>query len=162
MCQIKNIEFKTLYPFVKEIIDFGKHIRITVTGMSMYPFLRSNKDSVVLKATEYSNIRKGDIVLVQMDSKQYILHRIVRRKKHFFYMCGDAQTVSEGPIRKDQIIAKVIHVWREGRCISCSNLYWRILSFNWILLFPFRRFIIMTYCRVIRKIYHRILGGSLS
>lgn len=148
MNEVKLIKFDLLFPIINEILSSGKHARITVTGMSMYPFLRENIDSVELTAVDFSNIHSNDIVLILRDSNQYVMHRVIKKEKACFYIVGDAQRWIEGPIRSDQLIAKITTVWRRNKKISCSNLWWRLLSSLWMLLLPFRSLIIKTYSKL--------------
>jgi signal peptidase I len=145
MCEIKLMKVGTMMPVMNELLDEGKRVRITVTGMSMYPFLRHNKDSVELMKTNYTKVHRGDIVLIVGDDNQYILHRIISKKKKYFYLNGDAGHVCEGPLYPEQIIAKVCNIWRNDHCIPCSNKIFKILSFLWFLVFPFRYIIIEAY-----------------
>jgi hypothetical protein len=146
MCEVKFVKSKVMFPIVKELLDNNMRVRITVTGMSMYPFLRGNKDCVELSKRVYSEINRGDIVLVSLDGEdQYILHRILHKRSNYFYMGGDAQKVLEGPLRPEQIVAFVAGIWRNERFISCNNLGWRILSDLWMIFYPFRYQIIRSY-----------------
>lgn len=86
-----------------------------VTGMSMYPFLRENIDSVELSKANISNIRRGDIVMILRDSNVYVMHRVIKVEESCFYMVGDAQEDIEGPLRYDQVFVKVTSVWRKDK-----------------------------------------------
>lgn len=155
MFEVRLVQANRIMPVVEELLDIGKRVRITVTGMSMYPFLRGNKDSVELISTNYQEVRRGDIVLVLRDNNQFVLHRIIKKKKKNFYLNGDAQQWSEGPIFPEQIVAKVITVWRGDKSISCSSRGWRILSLLWRFLFPIRCFTIKLYGR-----FHRVITNK--
>lgn len=148
---IKKLKAKDILPVVKEYIDNGKRVRITVTGNSMYPFLRDSKDSVELIETEYQNIKLGDIVLVLQNDGTYILHRLIKKRENYFYINGDAQWYREGPMHPGQIIGKVARVWRKEKEIKCNAPLWRSLSFLWFLLIPFRRLLIR-YFALLRRI----------
>jgi signal peptidase len=160
MCEVKFKKVGTMMPVINELLDEGKRVRITVTGMSMYPFLRHNVDSVELMKTNYSNVHRGDIVLIVRDDKQYVLHRIIRKKKKCFYLNGDGQQWCEGPLLPEQIIAKVCNIWRKDHCISCSNKFFKVLSFLWLLVFPFRYIIIETYL-FLSKSLKRVRSNSM-
>ncbi len=154
MFEIKLIKADSIMPAVEELLNAGSRVRITVTGMSMYPFLRGNKDLVELIKTGFAEVKKGDILLVVRDNRQYVLHRIIKKKKDSLYINGDAQQWCEGPIRPEQIVAKVIMVWRQDRGIPCNGKIWRMLSCLWYVLFPFRYFIINFYRRMRRILFH--------
>lgn len=153
---VKVRKAEDIFPVVKECIDKGKMVRITVTGNSMYPFLRDSIDSVELIHVDFKQLRWGDIILVRHKDGQYILHRIIRKKKKVIYTNGDAQRHLEGPFYENQVIGKVIRVWRRDKMITCTNLLWKVLSFLWFLLTPLRRKIIRVYVRRIRKIVREL------
>lgn len=149
---IKKLKAKDIFPIVKEFLDNGKRIRITVTGNSMYPFLRDSKDSVELSLTEYKDIRFGDILLVLQSDGTYIMHRLIKKRRDYFYTNGDAGRYLEGPLYPRQIIAKVIRVWRREQEIECNHPLWKGLCFSWFLVLPFRKLIIRRYSKVSRFI----------
>ena len=69
---------------VSALLDEGRPVVIMTKGCSMLPFIRGDKDSVELvKRDSYS---EGDIVLSQISSGHYVLHRI-------FALDGDRVTL---------------------------------------------------------------------
>lgn len=74
---MKTVKSKIAFPFIKEILDKGSRVRITVTGMSMYPFLREHMDSVELSKANFSERDRGDIVMVMRNSHEYVMHRVM-------------------------------------------------------------------------------------
>lgn len=145
MRRIKRIKAGKVFPLVKEILDGGKRIKMTVTGRSMYPFLRDMKDSVELTGIDFEDIQPGDIVLVLNSSGQYVLHRVVVKEEDCFYILGDAQVSMEGPIMPDQVLAVVTKVWSRGLEIDCDSLLWRKAASFWMSLLPLRRFSARAY-----------------
>lgn len=145
MSEIKRISTGVMMPVIQKLLENDKSVRITVTGNSMYPFLRENKDSVELITCFFSEIRIGDIILIQRDDSAYVLHRVIFKRKEHVYINGDAQRSLEGPIRKDQILAKVNTVWRKETEIPVNDFRWRILAFLWFCILPFRKTIICRY-----------------
>ena len=71
--------------------------------MSMYPFLREDKDKVELAMTSFSCIKKGDVVLIKRESGEYVLHRVLKKSMDHFYIVGDAQQWIEGPLLPEQL-----------------------------------------------------------
>lgn len=150
MQKLKPVKSEIIFPVIQEILDKGTSARITVTGMSMYPFLRENIDSVELSSAKCLDIRRGDIVMVLRDSNQYVMHRVIKVEKDCFYIVGDAQQSIEGPLNYNQIIAKITAVWRKDKKIDCFNAWWNFLSNFWMILLPFRGVIIKSY-RILRR-----------
>lgn len=141
MRNVKTVQNACLFPLVKEIIEQGQSARISVTGSSMYPFLRDTIDSVEMSKGDFDSLARGDIVLIRRYSGAYVMHRVYKKEKDCFYLVGDAQQQIEGPLFPDQIVAAVPSVWRKGKNISCSNPWWRVLSWIWLLLLPFRHYV---------------------
>lgn len=150
MQKLKLVKSELIFPVIKEILDKGTSARITVTGMSMYPFLRENIDSVELSKVEFSDICRGDIVMALRDSNEYVMHRVIKVEKKCFYIVGDAQQRIEGPLSSNQIIAKITAMWRKDKKIESSNIWWNLLSKSWLILLPFRGFIIKSYGKLKR------------
>jgi signal peptidase I len=139
MSKLVPLKSSDFFPLINMVFANGQTARITVTGQSMFPFLREGVDSVELSPVDYQGIFKGDIVLVQRDNGEYVLHRVIRKCFDVFYILGDGQIIIEGPIRSRRLLAKVKTVWRHERKIDCSRRTWRFLSQVWVYAFPFRR-----------------------
>lgn len=151
MGEVKTIKSSELFRVSKELLKNGKNIRITVTGDSMYPFLRQSIDSVELSYKDFTHINRGDIVLTIRSNNEYVLHRVIKKEEYSFYIVGDAQQLIEGPLKPNQIIATVSTIWRDKNKIDCSNIYLRILSSLWLNILPLRHFIIKSYS-IFRKL----------
>jgi len=132
-------EMKNISPLLIDLINSGQAVKMTVTGNSMYPFLRHLKDSVLLVHPSQCPIKKGRIVLVCRPDGRYILHRIVKLRDGCFWMLGDAQTEMEGPYSVDCIIAAAQIIFRNKKNISFDAIPIRFALFLWQLLKPARR-----------------------
>lgn len=139
MSKVVSLQCTELFQFVNSIFAIGNSVRITVTGNSMWPFLRDCTDSVELVSDTFQNIRKGDIVLVEQNNGAIILHRVFTINKESFYLLGDGQITIEGPFFSNQLLAKVVAVWRRRHRIECSGMIWRFLSRAWMFTLPLRR-----------------------
>ncbi len=157
MCEVKKIKSAEMFPVIKEILEGGGRAWITVTGMSMYPFLREDEDSVELSSTSVDTIKRGDIVLIQRVTGEYILHRVLRREKESFYIIGDAQQWVEGPLMPEQLIAVVTAVKRNKLQFTCQNKFWGLLVATWINMIPLRHLFLKGFrflAKVKRVIIH--------
>lgn len=157
MPEVVRIKANSLFPMVQEIIEQGKCVRMGVSGTSMYPFLRDGIDSVEFVNVDFPDLSKGDIVLICRKSGAYIMHRVLKKYEDCFYMVGDAQQWIEGPIYKDQVIAKAVAVWRKDRRISVDDPAYRALTQFWLILRPWRIQIISIYKRIKNRIFPRIM-----
>lgn len=108
----------------------------TVSGVSMYPMLRSRKDTVVIcPCTKRPG--KYDVVLYKYRGK-YILHRVLETRGDSYVIRGDNCIHKEYGIRDRDIIGILTAFHRGDREIpaqsrACMN-YARI----WCALFPLR------------------------
>ena len=124
-------------PRILQNLQNDRPCTLWITGTSMVPFLRSEKDAVVLKAFD-GQAKKGDLLLFQRANGQYVLHRIHKISKNgIYYLCGDNQTQME-PVAPEQILATVTQIQRKGRRFSASHWLWTLLSKIWMVLFPLR------------------------
>ena len=129
---------------LRELAEEGRVVSMLIAGSSMSPFLCHNRDYIYFTKPD-RELRRGDMVFYQRDTGQYVMHRIYKRKKDGYYMVGDAQTQIEGPLRGDQIFARIIKVKRKGRIIEPGNFWWEFFEHVWIRIIPLRK--------VIEKLY---------
>lgn len=132
MPRIVSLSADQLFTLTEECVKNGQSVRVTVKGNSMSPFLRSEVDSVELAAADFDTLSQGDIVLIRRATGEYILHRVFKKNNNYFSILGDAQTIPEGPIYKEQLLAKVISIWRGDVSISCSSFVWQTVGILWI------------------------------
>ena len=112
-------------------------VPLVVSGSSMTPFLAPGRDAVYLSAIS-EPLRRGDIVLYRRDNGRYVLHRVLRVSEDFYTMLGDAQTIPEQGIRRDQILAIVCAVRRKGKMLRKGDFWWFFFRRVWICLVPLR------------------------
>ncbi|HJA19397.1 MAG TPA: S24/S26 family peptidase [Candidatus Mediterraneibacter ornithocaccae] len=129
---------------LRELAGEGRVVSMLVAGSSMSPFLCHKRDYIYFTKPD-RELRRGDMVFYQRDTGQYVMHRVYKRKKDGYYMVGDAQTQIEGPLRRDQIFARIIKVKRKGRIIEPGNFWWEFFEHVWIRIIPLRK--------VIEKLY---------
>ena len=134
---IPKLDPQQAVPQIQGILARGQLCRLQVTGTSMVPFLRSEKDAVILKGFD-GNVKKGDLLFYKRANGQYILHRVHSLcSDGTFLLCGDNQTVLE-PVRPQQIIAAIAAIERNGKQFQPQNLLWRGLSRLWMGMFLLR------------------------
>ncbi len=138
--RVKITSIKNISNILLSSLDNNSHVKLNITGNSMYPLLRNNIDAVILK--KKSSISKYDILLYQRDNGDYILHRVVKIKNNVLCMAGDNETEIEFPVYKNQIIASVESFYRNGRHMSCNNLIYKLYSMFWVFVLPERESIV--------------------
>ena len=118
---------------------------LVVSGSSMTPFLVGGRDTVYLSRLERP-VRRGDMLLYQRASGQYVLHRVWKVEKDgSFIMVGDAQTELEPGIREDQIMAIVTFAIRKGKPAVPGLFWWEFFEKVWIRMVPLRPFFWKVY-----------------
>lgn len=135
-----------IVPLIRESLEANGCAIIPVRGVSMLPFLKEGRDSVVL-AEVAKPPKKRDIVLYQRADGSYVLHRIASVGET--YTCiGDAQFVFEKGIAPSQIIARVTAIRKNKRLIKVENPIRRLCVFFWSITRPVRGL----YKRAVRKL----------
>ena len=142
-----KIDTKIYISFLKEMIEQNMDVSIVISGNSMSPFLVNQRDVIYLSKIN-RKLKKGDLVLYQRLSGQYVVHRIVKVKKSGYYLAGDNQIAIEGPILDKQIFGLVTKVKRKGKWIEAGNFWWEFFEHVWIWVLPWRMIILKIYKKV--------------
>ncbi len=129
---------------LRELVEQGHQVCMTIAGNSMAPFLVHHRDSIVFRSPDRP-LRRGDIVFYRRDSGQYVCHRIVRVKQDGYYITGDGQMRIEGPVREDQIFARVVQVKRKGKTLNPGSPLWWFFETVWVRIIPLRIRILRGY-----------------
>lgn len=136
-----NIDTRQFLNSMQELIENGETVPVPVSGFSMRPFLRHNRDTVLVEKI-HSPLKKGDIVLYKRRNGQFILHRILKTySDKTCDLIGDAQAVIEKHIELSQIIGIVTKINRNGKWITPNSPSWVFYSKIWIHTLPLRKFI---------------------
>lgn len=135
-----NIEnISSSFPIdIEQLLTDGKTIKIKPQGYSMYPLFVPGRDEAYIERTDFSSLKRGDVILYRRDKSILVLHRIWKITDNSFYMVGDNQTEIEGPLRADQVRGKLIGFVRNGKFVTVNNPFYRFLSGLWLFLRPLR------------------------
>jgi hypothetical protein len=135
-----NLELDTreYVSVLKDMVEQGMEVSMTVVGTSMEPFLVHNRDKIYFRKP-VGTIKKGDMVFYQRESGAYVMHRVMKVRKQQYYMAGDHQTFLEGPIEKEQIFAKVVSVEKDGVWLTEQEKLWKFYAVWWRRLFRVRK-----------------------
>lgn len=131
-------------PVMLEMLKQGKRMRISPHGYSMYPFLRSDQDEVILSCIT-KPLKRGDVVLYRRDNALYVLHRIHHIDQQGYYMVGDSQSEIEGPLREDQLLAIMVAFIRGNKTTYVTSRRYRIMACVWLNIRVVRRPIIAVF-----------------
>ena len=124
-------------PFIKDSLADGKKVKLTVTGMSMYPLLRDCTDNVIIDKCELC--KKYDVVLYRRPNGRYVFHRILKVKGDSLVIAGDNETVKEYGISTDCCIGKMVAFERFDKMNSTRTWWYVVYSRLWVWFFPLRR-----------------------
>lgn len=139
----------------QQLLLQGETLMLPVLGQSMSPFLVHQRDTVWLKAAA-DPLKVGDLVLYRRENGAYILHRICRITGSSYMMIGDAHTVAEPNIRREQILAVAVRALCSGKIQEPGTFRWEFFCRVWIRLIPLRPFLIRIYT-TLKKPFRRNL-----
>lgn len=119
------------------LIRQGGYVPLRITGSSMSPFLRPNRDTVWLKAYDPEKTKIGQILFFRRPDGAFVLHRVRKcLPDGTLKMNGDAQSWCE-IIPRDSVIAAAEEVSVCGKRMSCRAFPIRVWNFLW---YPTRAF----------------------
>lgn len=141
---MENLDTRAYVSILKDIVEEGHTASMTIVGSSMNPFLCHERDKITFSAPD-GELKRGDMVFFQRENGAYVMHRICRVSEEGFYLVGDAQTEIEGPVRREQIFARVTQVERKGRKLTGKDFWWRFFAGPWLWVRPVRPGIVRVY-----------------
>lgn len=144
------LETDKVVDIMKNIIATGGECKLVVTGNSMFPTLKHKRDSVILVSPNKRCIKKGEIVFIQRETGEYILHRVYKTYEDYFIMNGDNQEWCEN-VKFNSVIAVAKKIVRKNKEISCDNLIYKFYVYIWMMLKNHRKQIYRLYSYIRRK-----------
>ena len=121
-------------PIVCGALQRGQHVRLTVTGSSMRPFIRHGE--VVELAPAEGAVAFGDIVLARVPGGPYVIHRVIRVRGCDVWLRGDAQFRRQGPLPGEAVLGRVVTAGGQGRTRELARDGWRLAGRAWALTHP--------------------------
>lgn len=129
---------------IRDVLESGGEFQIYPRGTSMLPLLWQDRDWVTLvKPVDPPRIR--DIILYQRTDGSYVLHRILKREKDGYVLCGDNQAWLEKGIQTEQIIGVVNALGINGKRYEKNSMRMQLYEQVWCFM-------------PLRKLYFRVLG----
>jgi len=141
-----SVPNEILIPQVKEFIDAGHTATFRVRGNSMRLFLKDGRDKVVLAPCAEVKVR--DVVLAEVSPRRYVLHRVIKKNGERLVLKGDGNVYGTESCSTHDVIGKAVGFIRKGRARTdrVDAWKWRAYSRLWLMLAPFRRYILWA-CR---------------
>lgn len=139
--------------FFSEILDriaAGKHPRLLPRGSSMRPFIRGDKDQIVLSKLTETSCEVGRVVLVRID-RGYLIHRITRVDGVVYTLRGDGNPYQREQCTREQILAEVTLVIRGKQEIALGSKLWKRYERFWPENDTLRRLALAIYRRTLYR-----------
>lgn len=119
-------------------------------GFSMRPFIKSGRDTIILKKVE-NPPKKHDIVAYPLQNGKVCLHRIIKVKKDCYIIRGDGNIYKEKVIKED-IFAVLKGYYKDKKYIDVNkNFGYKFLSGIWLIFNPVRILLIKFKMKLKRK-----------
>jgi SOS-response transcriptional repressor LexA len=142
---VKIIPNDLFFEEIAQMIATGETVKITVKGDSMRPFLRNEKDAVLLAPYQPDDLKAGTIVLFRYNSK-FILHRIVGVENDTLLIQGDGVCAGyEKPLKTDVVAVVCMIIRPNGKQFSPHSFFSTTYWLCWRFLRPFRRYLLALY-----------------
>lgn len=139
MMQTENVWLNNAQFFeeVDRMLQDGHSVTIRAKGNSMFPFIRSERDSVVLQRKQ--KIAVGSIVLARLQNGTYVLHRVYRLEKEAVVLMGDGNLYATERCHRNEVVGVVTQIIRDGRQVDCTSRNELFKARVWRKLLPVRR-----------------------
>lgn len=154
------IGYKALFTKLLEQIGEGRKVTIRATGWSMLPLIWDDRDTITLGPLSPDSIRVGRIVLAQLGTGRYVVHRISKIRGSRVVLRGDGNPYQEEYVHHDKVLAELVGIRREGKDLGRKDLLWRLCTTFWpshgfvrrVLLFAYRRMVVRPAPRQERRL----------
>ena len=141
---INNDEF---FGRVISLLEEGKEVTIPVKGFSMLPFIRGEKDLVILRKPD-RDLSVDDIVLFRYGGR-YVMHRIIAMEGGKIVIRGDGVLQNTERVTRADICALATKVLRRGkRAVDPYSPCQRRKIRLWQRLLPVRGYLLAIYRRL--------------
>jgi hypothetical protein len=100
------------------------------------------------------SVKVGDIVLAFVENSRYVVHRVIRIDGENVTVMGDGNLVGVEHCKISDVKAIASHVVNaRGKRRSFANPLRRAAARAWVLLRPFRKWLLLAY-RVYEKVFY--------
>jgi hypothetical protein len=136
LCKGVSLTSPEALPLLKEILGRDLLLRVRVTGRSMRPLLRGG-DVVTLRRTGAAAVRPGDVVLVQKETGQLLLHRLVKKTTGHdggivLQTRGDALKGLDAPVGGKRLLGRAVMIETRGdgkkRRWDMESRHWKAIN----------------------------------
>lgn len=126
----------------EEVIKKLGFYSAVVHGVSMYPLLINQRDTVYIEKAE--KFKKYDVILFRRKDGQLVMHRLLKQYGDVLVMCGDNDFIKEN-VHKSQVIGVMKEFSRNGKICKASNLLYKLYYRIWCFSLPTKRLLLRTH-----------------
>ncbi len=144
--EVKKVSLSEIYPIIREKLDCGGTVEISVTGTSMLPLLVAGKDKVVITAPK--KISVNDIIFYRRDDGHFVLHRVVGTDERGYVLCGDNQWETEHGITDKNVIGVVTEIIKDGTSLKVTDEKYLKYCRRWSKTLNFRKPLVLTMSKI--------------
>jgi len=146
---MKRIANPLFFAQVEELIAAGEEVQLRVKGYSMRPWLRNERETVVLQLHRDEELQPGAVVLFRYRGR-HVLHRIIRRDGDRLTLAGDGNYRQEEHCTTGDVVAVVRRIVSPGgKVTECASSRWQRRSRWWLALPPLvRRYMLAVLARL--------------
>jgi len=138
----RDLKLEDFEPIAVKILKTNGVLRFRARGESMRPFLW-NGDVLEVEAVLPGFVKKGDIVLCRPDRGSILTHRVIgvigNGEQRKLVIQGDALPWPDGSITPQQVLGRVVKVYRSGVQFSVNHPIIRLMVWIFLGLAPIRR-----------------------
>ena len=138
--QTIKIPMEELIKVIRLQLDTAGRANLTVTGCSMLPMLRQERDTVILSPIK-RRLKPGDVALYQRENGSYVLHRAITVTAEGYEFSGDNQAKLE-QVSHDQLIAVMVGYIRNGKEYTGNRMGYRFYRWLQVRLFGLKKYYI--------------------
>ncbi len=132
-------------PLVREYVQKGESVIISVKGYSMRPFLEHLRDRV--KLSPWTTLSVGDAVLAEVAPGHFVLHRIIEKGEGgALTLMGDGNIRGTEHCTEDDVCGIVTEYLRpNGHTLMADDPSLKRKIRRWRRLLPLRRWLLFFY-----------------
>ena len=147
---MREVDTQEYVSMLKDLVEEGHQVSLLISGSSMAPFLIHRRDTVYFKKPDRA-LKEGDIVFYRRANGRYVMHRIRWIRQDGYYMIGDGQTQTEGPLKREQIFGLITAVKRKDKLIRPGDFWWEFFARVWLRIIPLRGLIRRLYTVIMSR-----------
>ncbi len=154
----------TVQTSIRAYLDEHEYLAYRISGVSMLPMLRQEKDLVTLRRYDGKGLKKYDVAMYDRGGpRRYVLHRVVEVGDGCYTFLGDNCITKEKNIPESAIVAVLDSFTREGKQVSVNDPKYRLYVRVHCALFPIRKTYKILRARAarvpaLRKVWNLIHG----